>query len=596
MIRRAFKHMMLGTAAICAAPPAFSQDVIPPKVVLTTPGGVNVSTGQLMHSVTDIAIGTLKLERFLSIGPALPPNDPFFGSDMTHNFDIYVAPKQIPAGGPPFYPPHRYHTVVHVGASASGTYQQAYPLGSSSYVNEHNDDARSTTLQWVSGAYVYTDHEGAVYTFTPSVRAGGTGSTAANTQRVANIVFPDGRVQTFSYDGNGRLKMVHDSAGYALIFDYNANKDVVAACGFDLARDYVTASSTCSGATLKTTYGYSGVLLTSATDVMGETTTYSTPGSNSLTPYPVCVTPPGYSTCKVSWGASGSVYGAAQAMADGTTWYVAPSAPPFIDPDSEITGCFNEGSVRDPAGKTTQYLFAQSSPCTIYHPDGTITSYEWRGGKLKDPWLTSGPDYEGALLVSVTMPEGNKYLAEYNGPNNRVTKETLVAKPGSGLADRVKQYGYTACGHCGPTWIKDPKGNQTDFTYTSWGGLTSEMQPAPSSGAARPLKLVTYVQKSAYIKNSGGTLVSTGLPIWLPDTETLCQTYAGSSTATCDTGAPITVTSYEYGANGTADNLLLRGKVVTSGGVSLRTCYGYDAQSRKIWETSPRGTSSAVCS
>ena len=107
---------------------------------------------------------------------------------------------------------------------------------------------------------------------------------------------------------------------------------------------------------------------------------------------------------------------------------------------------------------------------------------------------------------------------------------------------------------------------------------------------------MTYVQKSAYIKNSGGTLVSTGLPIWLPDTETLCQTYAGSSTATCDTGAPITVTSYEYGANGTADNLLLRGKVVTSGGVSLRTCYGYDARGRKIWETSPRGTSSAVCS
>ncbi|MBX3564034.1 MAG: RHS repeat protein [Sphingomonas sp.] len=61
---------------------------------------------------------------------------------------------------------------------------------------------------------------------------------------------------------------------------------------------------------------------------------------------------------------------------------------------------------------------------------------------------------------------------------------------------------------------------------------------------------MTYVQKSAYIKNSGGTLVSTGLPIWLPDTETLCQTYAGSSTATCDTGAPITVTSYEYDANG----------------------------------------------
>ncbi len=114
------------------------------------------------------------------------------------------------------------------------------------------------------------------------------------------------------------------------------------------------------------------------------------------------------------------------------------------------------------------------------------------------------------------------------------------------------------------------------------------MQPSPSSGAARPLKLVTYTQKYAYVKNSGGTLSPAAAPAWLPDTETQCQTYAGSSTATCDTAAPITVTTYEYGANGAADNLLVRGKVVSSGGVSLRTCYGYDREGNRIWETSPR--------
>jgi YD repeat-containing protein len=47
------------------------------------------------------------------------------------------------------------------------------------------------------------------------------------------------------------------------------------------------------------------------------------------------------------------------------------------------------------------------------------------------------------------------------------------------------------------------------------------------------------------------------------------------------------VTTYHYGADGTADNLLLHGKAVSSGGTTLRTCYGYDAYSRKISETAP---------
>jgi YD repeat-containing protein len=113
------------------------------------------------------------------------------------------------------------------------------------------------------------------------------------------------------------------------------------------------------------------------------------------------------------------------------------------------------------------------------------------------------------------------------------------------------------------------------------------MQPAPSAGTARPLKLYTYVQKYAWIKNSGGTLVSANQPIWLPSTETLCQTVAGSNSPVCDSAAPQTVTTYQYGADGTADNLLLHGKAVSSGGTTLRTCYGYDAYSRKISETAP---------
>src|SRR3546814_874477 len=72
-----------------------------------------------------------------------------------------------------------------------------------------------------------------------------------------------------------------------------------------------------------------------------------------------------------------------------------------------------------------------------------------------------------------------------------------------------------------------------------------------------------------------------------PATMTECQTAAGSSSPVCDSGAPQRLTTYQYGANGTANNLLVRGVTVSADGVMLRTCYGYDALGRKISETKP---------
>ncbi|WP_163366650.1 hypothetical protein, partial [Klebsiella aerogenes] len=82
---------------------------------------------------------------------------------------------------------------------------------------------------------VYTDKDGVVYAFTSSVPAAG---TATGSQRVSTITFPDGRVQTFSYVG-GQLKLVSDSSGYAILFEYNGIGTVSAACGFNLAHSYV---------------------------------------------------------------------------------------------------------------------------------------------------------------------------------------------------------------------------------------------------------------------------------------------------------------------------------------------------------------------
>jgi len=146
-----------------------------------------------------------------------------------------------------------------------------------------------------------------------------------------------------------------------------------------------------------------------------------------------------------------------------------------------------------------------------------------------------------------------------------------------------------------PTSVTDARGAVTDFAYdATHGGVLSEMGPAPVAGAARPLKLTTWVQRYAWIRNSSGVLVQAATPVWVKSTETKCQTAAGSSTATCDTGASQTVTTYEYGATGTGEALLVKGVAVASGGTTLRTCYQYDNYARKIAETKPNA-SLGVC-
>ncbi len=53
------------------------------------------------------------------------------------------------------------------------------------------------------------------------------------------------------------------------------------------------------------------------------------------------------------------------------------------------------------------------------------------------------------------------------------------------------------------------------------------------------------------------------------------------------------VTTYEYDPDSGPKNLLPRGKAVTFGGVTQRTCYGYDSQGNEIWETSPNANLSS---
>ncbi|HEX8300278.1 MAG TPA: hypothetical protein VF617_01395, partial [Sphingomonas sp.] len=482
---------------------ATAQDIVPPAIYTMTPTGVNLSDGTYTSTDVDLAIGALKLERYHQ-GGERDPNNPAFGYRTSHNFDIYVTAANRTECSPGSCLTYK-RPVVHIGRSAANFYQGG------TVILPSNDDNMAGDLVLSSGAYVYTNKDGDVYTFSTSVSANGSSSS----KRVANIQFTNGRRQDFYYSGN-YLKVVIDSSGSAIVFEYNGSNLVSKACGYDTAATYVSSSSTCSGATLSVTYGYTSSKLTSVTDGLSGVTTYEYPTAG------FCVKPPGYTTCKVAnTYSTGTPYPwqvVSQTLADGAVWSYSYSGDgstlrspeQYVDLEPTFTA-----TVTDPNNKVSTYSFVMSSPYSVTDANNRTTEYRFLGGCFAQyHYSETTPDctgiHYGAALVEATLPEGNKYQAQYSNVRRMVTQEKLIAKSGSSLADITTSTSYpTDCStspntpqNCAkPIWARDAKGNQTDYAHNSWGGITSEMQPAPSSGAARPLKLYDYVQKYAYVKN-----------------------------------------------------------------------------------------------
>lgn len=585
----------LATALLLASTRVIAQDITPPKVYTTTPGGVSLADGSFTYSDEDFSIGDLTLSRF-SLGGKRDPNVPFFGPGMSHNFDIYVTPthRTVCTGQGNSFCTNYKMPIVHLGTSASGKFYETYPPNSVLLHSDQDSYAGELTHPGGVGAYTYVDAQGSVYSFSDSIPATG----APYSQRVTSILNPDGRLQEFLYDGAYRLKAVRSSSGYGIVFDYNVAGTIATACGYSLSAAQISSSSTCASALVATTYGYSasGNLLTSATNPLEQTTTLGRSGR-----FITCVQPPGYTACKINNEYGNGTYPwqvTRQVMIDGAIWqyqysgdYNKPRDPEkYVDVEPST-----RATVTDPNGRVSTYDFVETSPYTMIDADNRSTSYRYSGG-----WdFNSDPDFAqhyGSQLEEVTLPEGNKYRAEYYANRNAVSKQTLIAKPNSGVADQVVTYGYpTGCDapatpqNCAkPIYKIDAKNNRADFAYAGWGGVISEMGPPPSAGAARPLKLYSYAQKYAYISNGAGGLVPAASAIWKLTSMTECETSPGSNSPVCNASGFQRTTTYQYGADGTADNLLLRGQAVTADGQTLRSCYAYDARGNKISETSPR--------
>ncbi|WBY08218.1 hypothetical protein PIB19_01280 [Sphingomonas sp. 7/4-4] len=447
---------------------------------------------------------------------------------------------------------------------------------------------------YTSGYFTLTESDGTVINFTPGIAAAA----------VSNITYPDGTRLEFTYVA-GKLESVFSNRGWAILLDAPTK-----ACVVNLAVTYVAPAATCPSTARAVTYGYSyGVLhptaqlLTSVTKA-GSTAAYGYGTSDHLS----CVRNPGETQCRIS-----NTYSDCPA----STW----------DPSDTRMARWPKDPIASQLLATGEaYIFSiDPSPCGLTN-EGEPDPYVWNGSNttmtLNGSQVTSVGVGTGGMPLFISDPLGHSTVIQYESPEWPVTTETVdvalvtnpegdavayqrddrgnvyqterKAKPGSGLADIVSTASFPAtCANaktCNkPASVTDARGSTTSYAYDiTHGGVLTETGPAV--GGVQPVKRSAYAQYYAWLKTAGGGYAPAATPVWLPTEERTCRTTATTGNACAGGASDEIVVSYEYQAGNASapSNLLLRGKIVTADGISLRTCYGYDQDGNRIWETSPR--------
>lgn len=210
-------------------------------------------------------------------------------------------------------------------------------------------------------------------------------------------------------------------------------------------------------------------------------------------------------------------------------------------------------------------------------------------------------EYDGpGRLTKIIKPEGNSVEITYD-PIGNITQMTRRPKPGSSLAIETETANYPGgqgtlpcfgitCWR--PSYTRDAKGNQTDYTWSSsHGGMLTKLEPADQNNQRRKTKY-TYDALNRPIKvevcatNTSGTELTCGTSSSFVTT----TTYWGSTNLPASTSvtdgvgtAPLTTTfAYDNAGRQTMVNPPLAG---TDDASYTR----YDIDGRKTWEIGPKG-------
>jgi hypothetical protein len=556
----------------------------PPKQMTVTPTGVDLLSGRFSYEKLDLAIGPFQLTRSYLGGNTVSGSN-YFGPNWTHSYAAYVSEGEYAKTD---------QTFVAIGRSIV-RFTQYGPTAFSAT----SSDARGTTLQVIAGNFVYTDRQGNVYTFTSSVNAFAPYPSRRN-QRVSRVDYADGHTLTYMYVGQ-QLRQILSNYGYSLNFEYGSNGYVSKICGYNRVALYVSDGATCGSALMTVSYEYGpAVNVSRVTDVVGQIWGYDYVDNGNISRLS-CVRQVNSSSCVIfnAYQFGRPRWVTQQTTADGGIWNYN-----YIEPDKDDTQLpgepppQSEGQFTGPGnlfsgaifknGMIAEYNEEYPNPSTPYAVIRRRTEFTW----------------DGLDLVTLTATEGN-ISGSYRDIRGNLVSETTTAKPGSGTPNvsRSTIYPESQASDCTsvvrrvcnkPIGKKDYKGNQTDYTYDPrHGGMLTESAPANALGI-RATKRYGYEQRYAWIQSASGAYSPAATPIWLRTSEKTCMTSQTVGDACAAGAADEVVTTFDYGPNSGPNNLTLRGAVVTAGGSSLRTCYGYDRQGNKVSETSPRA-GLAVC-
>lgn len=597
---RAFVFPLCGTLAMSPQPSLGQTSNTPLASFFETSqdeNNVDLISGYTSFSLSDVSIGSGSSALSHSIS-SVPNGFPIDVWGFSDNFMGGMRQANTSEIGPLCYPAK----IVEVGGS-SNFFCGDDAAGYSEY--RHNG-ALLTKID--SATYRYTDRDGVVFTLSAGDTVHGW-FVGFHPWRLSRIQRPDGQDLNIYFDTSFRIRSVTHNAGYQLRYEYgiatNSNLPTKVTA-INTAIDYCNpTATTCSYSRTWPNAQYDWY--TSATenrltvtDSNGLTTRYTMDKwkrvikvkpaaatvdtieyfycqhNNANEPLTCSNDPDSGAVVVGQWAGQANIYDKTyQVTRNGKNWnYVFGVAP-------------IQSSLSVQSFLMTSDVGRSKSVLTRFYTDGT-TAIEKIVNDNKTYIFTT--DRDNRLLTVTRTDDFDIDQTGYFDARGNLTG-SRKHKSGSGLADVFTYSGYDATctniNKCNkPNWVKDGKGNQTDYVYETTGLLKKVTLPADPAGI-RPQTRYFYTQKYAWVKNASGAYAQAASPIWLLTSESTCKTGAASGNG-CALANDEVLTAYDYGPASGPNNLFLRGKAVTSGGVTLRTCYSYDVYSNTISETAPR--------
>jgi len=495
---------------------ALAQSVSLPEPPVRSPtdeNGVNLSTGKIELTDSGVVIG-------VPGAGGLAHNRFWMNNGWRHGFFLTVTTSGSKA-------------TVSIGGTSS-----TFTLSGGSYTS---DQRNGTSLSATSSAFTYTMADGTVVTFDRNLAANSASYYGTVAAVGTQIAMPSGEKTTLTYRRASylyggsvtlyvlRLQSVTNNLGYQLHYNYFDSTlsqstvdnwvkihDVQA---INNAVDYCDPTAiTCTTLTktwpsVSYSYASSGSnIVETKMDAMSYLTSYTTDSSGRL----IGVRRPTSTADNLTFGYDGQNRVNSVFRDYGSEWEYSWT----------LSGTSLSGTVTTSAGpgRSVTSDTAKQVVTSMKDEFNQITSFTY--------------DSYGRRLQT-TAPEGNKTELTYDVRGN-ITQTRLISKTPGTPVDIVTTANYDAtCTYAAkcnkPNWTKDPKGNQTDYTYdNATGNLLTATAPA-GSGGVRPQVRNSYQTFQASYKNSTGAIVASGMPVSRLVSTSQCRTLgscAGSSDET----------------------------------------------------------------